>query len=204
VGGGNDESLEAHNLALANDDSVVVAGGTRSTNLTATVANEWDGSFNGSGAAGRGSGTSYAWDCGIVVLAPAGTAQVGATYYGGPAGEACEGVDTDANRNVYVTGGSFSRNLPTASGAYQTVRPGDLSPFLAVFNRDLTALRFASYFGGAGDASGRSIAVKAEARAVLGGEAGSGWPLQSAVRSTVSAGDLHGAIADLSFVLGPG
>jgi hypothetical protein len=204
VGGNDDEALEAHNLALQNDDAVVIAGGTRSTDLTAAVMGEYDSSFNGSGSSGNGSGTSYAWDCGIAILAPTGASLLGATYYGVSAGEACEGVDTDANRNVYVTGGSFSRRLPTMSGPYQTTRPGDLSPFLAVLNRDLTALRFATYFGGSGDASGRAIAVKSEARAVIGGEAGTGWPLQNEVRSAVSAGDLHGVVADLSFILGPG
>ncbi|HEY8121248.1 MAG TPA: SBBP repeat-containing protein [Myxococcota bacterium] len=204
VGGSDGEGLETHNLAIRNDDALVIAGATRSTDFTATVTGEYDGSQNGNGGSGTGQGTNYPSDCGIAVLAANGGSLLGATYYGGSVGEACEGVGVDANRNVYVTGGSFSANLPTTTGAYQSTRPGTVSPFVAVFNLDLSALRYGSYYGGSGNAVGRDLAVHGEAHLVFGGEIGAGWPLHNAVRSTVSAGDLHGGVADLTVPLGPG
>jgi hypothetical protein len=207
VGGNDGESIETHNLAIRNDDSLVIAGGLRSTDLTATVSGEYDGTHNGNGGQGTGGGTNYATDCGIAVLPANGGPLLGATYFGGAVGDTCEGVGADANRNIYVTGGSFSDNLPMTTGAYQATKPGTVSPFLAVFNRDLTALRYASFYGGSGNAVGRCLTVhtaQAEAHFTFGGEVGAGWPLQNATRSTVSAGDLHGGLADVTVPLGPG
>jgi hypothetical protein len=204
VGGNDGEGMETHNLAIRNDGALVIAGATRSTDFTATVNGEYDGSQNGNGGAGTGQGSNFPSDCGIAVLAANGGSLLGATYYGGLFGDACEGVGVDSNLNVYVTGGSFSANLPTTSGAHQTARPGTVSPFVAVFNRDLTALRYGSYYGGSGNAVGHCLATHAEAHFVIGAEAGVGWPLMNAVRSNVNAAEFHAGVADLTVPLGPG
>jgi len=117
---------------------------------------------------------------------------------------ACEGVGSDSNNNVYVTGGTYSPNLPTTTGAYQTTRNATISAFAAVLNRDLSALRYATYIGGSGDSTGRTAAVRAEGRFTLGGISQNGWPLQNATGGAVSAGDDHGAVADITVPLGPG
>jgi hypothetical protein len=78
------------------------------------------------------------------------------------------------------------------------------SPFIAVFNRDLTALRYGSYYGGSGDSIGRCLAVHADAHFTFGGSAGTGWPLRNAVQSNPTPSDSHGGIADLTVPLGPG
>ena len=137
------------------------------------------------------------------MLAPGGGSLLAGTYYGGSVGDACEGVDVDADQNIYVTGGTYS-SLPTTSGAHQANRPATLSPFVAVFNRDLTALRYGSYFGGSGASVGRSLSVHAEGHFVFGGEMGAGFPLRNAVRSSVSGATAHGGVADLTVPLGPG
>jgi VCBS repeat-containing protein len=204
VGGNGGEGTETHNLAIRADDSLVIAGGSSSTDFTATVSGAYDGSQNGNGGSGTGAGTNYGTDCAIAVLPANGGPLLAATYFGGAVGEACEGVGVDVNRNIYVTGGSFSADLPTTSGAHQSTKPGTISPFIAVFNRDLTALRYASYYGGTGNSVGRCLAVHGEGHFTFGGEAGVGWPLQNAVRSTVSAADTHGGLADVTVPLGPG
>ena len=131
---------------------------------------------------------------------------IAATFLGGQLGESCEGVGSDSNNNIYVTGGTFSPSpaFPTTAGAYQATRNSTISAFVAVFNRDLTALRYATYIGGAGNSTGRTTAVRAEGRFTIGGIGQNGWPLQNATGGAVSGGDDHGVIADLTVPLGPG
>ncbi len=208
LGGSGNEAAETHNLAIRGDDAIVIAAasGSSSAGGGATfpaTSGAYDTTYNGTGGAGTGGGTNYPTDCAIAILAPGGGSLLAATYYGGSAGEACEGVGVDSNGNVYVTGGSYSQ-LATTTGAHQSTKPGSLSPFVAVFNRDLTALRYASYFGGSGDSVGRDLAVHGEAHLVIGGEMGAGFPLRNAARSSVSAGFAHGGVADLTVPLGPG
>ncbi len=204
LGGSDNEGTETHQLALRSDGSVVVASGSRSLDFVPGSISSYDDTHNGRGGAGTGAGTNYPTDCAIAILSAGGDALLAATYYGGRYGEACEGVGADGNGNVYVTGGTFSDNLPVTSGAFQSARPGTLSPFVAVFNRDLTQLRYGSYFGGNGDSVGRDLAVHGSAHFVFGGEVGAGFPLRNAARSNVSAATAHGGVADLTVALGPG
>ena len=202
VGGNSTEGVETHNLAIRTDNTLVIAGASSSTDFPTRVG-AYDRSDNGLGGNGTGAGTNYPSDCAIAIIAANGASLLAGTYYGGSVGEACEGVGADSNGNVYVTGASFSI-LPVTSGAYQSAKPATLSPFLAVFNRDLTALRYASYYGGNGDSAGRTIAVHAEGHFVFGGGMGAGFPLVNAARSNVASGVNHGGVADLTVPLGPG
>lgn len=207
VGGSAWEGTETHNLAIRGDDSVVIAASSGSSAASGTpfpvTAGAYDSTYNGTGGSGTGAATNYATDCAIAILAPGGGSLLAATFFGGSAGESCEGVGADSNSNVYVTGGSFS-SLATTSGAYQQNKTANLAPFVAVFNRDLTALRYGSYFGGSGDSAGRSLVVHAEGRLVIGGEMGAGFPLRNPARSNVASGSAHGGVADLTVSLGPG
>ena len=209
VGGNDNEGVETHNLAIRSDDTLVIAGATRSTTDFA-VTGAYDETQNGNGGAGTGVGTNYPTDCGIAILAANGSSLLGATYYGGLVGEACEGVGADSNGNIYVTGGTYSStliapNFPITAGAYRSTKPGTISPFIAVFNRDLTRLRYSSYYGGNGNAVGRDLVVKGEAHFVFGGEVGVGFPTVNAVRVAPSVTtQLHGGVADVLVPLGPG
>ncbi|HEY8119788.1 MAG TPA: hypothetical protein VII78_00590, partial [Myxococcota bacterium] len=136
VGGSQAERVETHNLAIRTDGSIVIAGATTSTNFP-TVAGAYDRSWNS---------TNGAADCGIAVLSPAGSALLAGTYYGGKLGDNCEGVGSDSQGNIYVSGGTASLDLPLL-GAIQTKLPSSPSPFVAVFGKDLAKLRFATYFG---------------------------------------------------------
>ena len=209
VGGNDNEGVETHNLAIRSDDTLVIAGATRSTTDFA-VTGAYDETQNGNGGTGTGVGTNYPTDCGIAILAANGSSLLGATYYGGSVGEACEGVGADSNGNIYVTGGTYSStliapNFPITAGAYRSTKPGTISPFIAVFNRDLTRLRYSSYYGGSGNAIGRDLVVKGEAHFVFGGEVGVGFPTVNAVRAAPSVTtQLHGGVADVLVPLGPG
>lgn len=203
LGGSDSESAETHNLAIRPDDALVVAASSASLDYP-TTPGAFDSSFAGKGSIGTGQGTNYNWDCSITVLAPDARSLIGSTYYGGTVGEGCEGVGVDASNNVYVTGAVFSPELPTTSGAYQATKPPSGSPFIAVFNRDLTRLRYGSFFGGNGESYGRALTVHGVAHFVFGGQMGAGYPLVNAARSNVSAGFFHGAVTDISVPLGPG
>jgi hypothetical protein len=206
LGGSGIELVETHNLWVRANGDVVVAGGYTAggaTNFPVTNG-AYDTSHNGNGGSGTGQNTNYPGDCVVAVLNSNLTSLIAATFLGGQVGEACEGVSADANNNIYVAGGTFSPNMPTTSGAYQTTRNSTISAFAAVFNRDLTALRYATYIGGTGDSIARTAIVRAEGRFTIGGQGGTGWPIQNPFGGAVSAGDSHGVIADLTVPLGPG
>src|SRR5439155_439544 len=70
-----------------------------------------------------------------------------ATYYGGSDEEGASGISTDASGNVYITGYTYSYDLPVSSGAYQTYLAGTYNAFLAKFSSG-GSLSWATYYGG--------------------------------------------------------
>lgn len=192
---------------MRSDDAVVIAAGYSAPGGPDDfpfTAGAYDSTHNGNGGPSTGANSNYQGDCVVAVLSPGGNSLIASTLFGGQFGESCEGVGSDSNNNIYVAGGTFSGNLPTSAGALQTTRNSTISAFAAVFNRDLTALRYATYIGGSGDSIARTITVRAQGRLTIGGQAGAGWPQQSAIGGAVSVGDDHGVIADLTIPLGPG
>ena len=102
-----------------------------------------------SGLAGDGNGQPVTGQNGLflygdaflAVVNPTATKLIYCTYYGGSLDDGGAGLTLDANGNVYVTGGTFSSNLPVTSTAAQKTYGGSLYPtfpigdaFYAVFS----------------------------------------------------------------------
>ncbi len=197
VGGGSSEIIEGGSLAIRGDDSVVVAGGTNSSNFFTPGA--FDTTYNG------GAGTDFfGADCGIAVVAPNASSLQAATYYGGASGEGCSAVAVDSRDRIYVTGGSTSLDMPIRSGPFQTTRPGARSAFLGVFGSDLASLLYSGYFGGTGIGNSFGLLVRSDTasagRVVFVGLSEAGYPLTPApgtpARGTVTAPPAHGVVTD--------
>lgn len=70
------------------------------------------------------------------------------TYYGGGNVDHGTGISSDPSGNVYVTGYTYSTNLPVTAGALQTSNAGNYDAFVVKFNA-LGTRQWATYIGGA-------------------------------------------------------
>ena len=77
----------------------------------------------------------------------AGTALEYCGYIGGAANEGGYGIAVDAAGNAYVTGGTYSDDLPVAVGPDLTFN-GYIDAFVAKVNAAGTALDYCGYIGG--------------------------------------------------------
>jgi len=99
------------------------------------------------------------------------------SYFGGREPDFARAVVTDLAGNIYVTGTTFSRDLPVA-GNYQSqclVGPlgGCQDIFVAKFDPTGSRLIYATYFGSRSNDEGNDIAVDRDGNAVITGSTGS-------------------------------
>jgi len=117
------------------------------------------------------------------VLVPGAFGQSGflaySTYIGGNGADKVNSIATDAEGNVYLTGETFSADLPVTPAALQSQHAGRPGTLTSVFAPSALAdafvmklgpsgeLLYATYLGGSGHDLGRSIAVDADGNAYL-------------------------------------
>ena len=71
-----------------------------------------------------------------------------ATYFGGSGSETINGIDTDAEGNVYVSGSTDSPDLPIVNALQPAFAGGGADCFVAKLNPTLTEAFWATYIGG--------------------------------------------------------
>jgi predicted extracellular nuclease len=116
-----------------------------------------------------------AGDVFVTKLSPSG-ALLFSTYIGGAGADEANGVDIDANGNVYVTGRTTSLNYPTVS-AYQSTLGGVQDAFLTKLSPAGNSLVFSTYLGGNANTTysgatgdfGYGVQVDANGSAVVAG-----------------------------------
>jgi len=94
----------------------------------------------------------------VTKLNPSGTGLTYSTYLGGEFSDGVRGITVNGQGNAYVTGGTFSWDFPTTSGAFQEqlngLLPGSINPFanafVTEFNPAGTSLVFSTFLGGTG------------------------------------------------------
>jgi hypothetical protein len=158
VGGSDGDGLETHNLALTPDGRVVLGFVTTSSDLP-TTPGAFQPEYGGTGGGGTGQNTNYPGDGWIGILSADGTTLEHATYLGGSLGDAVEGVLVAEDGRIYVSGGTFSADFPTAGAPYQDMAMGDLEAFLGIFSADLGDLEQATFVGGTGWDVTRAVAI---------------------------------------------
>lgn len=126
------------------------------------------------------SGGTY--DAYIVKMDASGN-RIWATYFGGSKGDFGTSVSTNVNNEVYVSGFSYSVNIPTTVGAFQPAKSGDYDAFLVKLDAS-GALIFSTYYGGAGAEFARSVAVDMDQNVYIAGSttsnagiASGGWQM---------------------------
>ena len=98
-----------------------------------------------------------------------------ASYFGGSDLDASRGIAVDSAGNTYITGFTFSNNLPVTSGSSQTSFHGGTSGgilggdvFVAKFT-SAGAFAYVTYVGGSQDDAGLAIAVDSSGNAYVTG-----------------------------------
>lgn len=173
VGGSDGDGLETHNLALMPDGRIVLGFVTTSTDLP-TTPGAFQPDYGGTGGGGTGQNTNYPGDGWIGILSADGTALEHATYLGGSLGDAVEGIAVAEDGRIFVSGGTFSTDFPTAGAPYQAMTMGDLEAFLGIFSADLAQLEQATFVGGTGWDVTRAVAIGPNGRIAATGETRSG------------------------------
>ena len=157
------------------NSNVCITGTTGSTSGIAT-----------SGAYQTTSGGSY--DAFLAQFNSSG-ALAWATYYGGGDDDIGQGIATDANNNVYITGYTFSTSGIATSGTYQTSNVGDGDAFVAKFTSS-GSLVWGTYYG-AGTESGQAITADANNNVYITGytASNSGIASSGAHQTSYSGGE---------------
>jgi hypothetical protein len=137
-GSGEDEGR-----AIASDTigNIIITGTTNSTNAIATIGSH-QATFGGGLSIGFGGGDAF-----IAKFNSNGIRQW-ATYYGGNSlNDYGNGIATDANGNIIITGNTTSTNAIATTGAHKTTNGGSNDAFVAKFNNN-GIRQWATYYGG--------------------------------------------------------
>ncbi len=200
IAGANSDS--GLGIAVDSNHNVHVVGETFSTNLGGAAGSSATHLPNGTAL---NLGLNATNDDGYIVeLNPTGTAYVLVSYLGGSNGDLATGVALDASNNIYVSGFTQSKDLPTTPGVVQPTcgtdgncNPNTTGPqddaFVAAIKADLTGYKYVTYYGGSGVDHGLAIAVDAGGHVFLTGDTSSkdfktaGTPFQSSLLGTQNA-----------------
>lgn len=123
------------------------------------------------------------------------------TYLGGSLLDGANGVDRDAQGNLYVVGTTRATDFPTTTGAYRRTPggPGSSDIFVACLNPTGNVLLSATYIGGSGNDEGWGIRATAAGRVVVAGTTGStDFPVTAGVPQPISGGGVDGVVVVLN------
>src|SRR6476661_971434 len=137
---------------------------------------------------GGGSGDAF-----ITKVNPTGSALVYSTYFGGSDREDAQAIAIDNNGNAYITGLTYSTNLPGRDLGFQNALAGSYDGFVAKFDGN-GARAYSTYLGGFGEDKGADIAVDSAGNAyVVGITTSTDFPTKNAVQATYagSANDVY-------------
>ena len=93
-----------------------------------------------------------------------------ATYLGGSGDDLCYGITIDPSRgDVYVTGETFSTDLPATAGTAQPAYAGGGDGFIARLDSGLTTILQATYVGGSKGDTSKSIVISQSGDVLVAG-----------------------------------
>jgi hypothetical protein len=124
---------------------------------------------------------------------------LGSSYFGSTDQDVATAMAVHPSSGVvYITGYTFSTDLPVTSGGAQPSRAAGYDAFIARFNPGLTALPRATYFGGNGNDVAAGIAINPNTGNVYitGGSSSSALPGSAgSPQPTAASGNTDGFIA---------
>lgn len=169
VGTGETDSPQgAHALALDDSDRAYVAGYTRSRVFPVTPSAVFGSAI--------GDGPEYAF---AVQLGADGGELLASTFLPVTG----EGIDVDADGNVYLTASVTSPGFPVTADAVRHTLTGGSDGAIIKLSPDLSGILYATLLGGDSDNRNdgfRGIAVTPDGTVAAAGTAATGWPLHRA------------------------
>jgi gliding motility-associated-like protein len=209
LGGAGNET--PHSIVSAPNGELYIYGVTSSANFPITTG-AYDNSFNGGPYQLQNELEFNGSDIYVARLNPNGTALLSSTFVGGTG---TDGLNTstlnfnygdqfrgeivlDNNQNVYISSSTSSMNFPTV-GASQATLNGSQDAVIFKFNSTLSNLQWSTYFGGAGNETGNSIAVGTNGSVYVGGgTSSSSLPISSGNDLTFNGGAADGYVLKLN------
>lgn len=209
LGGSGNET--PHSLVSAPNGELYIYGVTSSNNFPITTG-AYDNSFNGGPYQLQNELEFNGSDIYVARLNPQGTALMSSTFIGG---SGTDGLNTstlnynygdqfrgeivlDNNQNVYIASSSSSLNFPTV-GASQNALNGSQDAVIFKLNPNLSNLLWSTYFGGAGNESGNSIAIASNGSLYVGGgTSSSSIPVNAGNDLTYNGGSSDGFILKMN------
>ncbi len=182
-------TISNHSIAVDAAGFVFIAGNTGDRSLPVTPG-AFDGTYNGG------------MDAFVAKLSPDGGKLVYATYIGGSGDEHHCGIAVDAAGNVYLAGGTFSRDFPVTGGSFDDSYNGagdwggDI--FALKLNPQGSGLAYSTFVGGSGSDTGFNVAVDGGGSAYIAGTTTSAdFPVTAGAFNTVYGGRQDAFIARL-------
>jgi hypothetical protein len=149
-------------IAVDGAGSAYVTGETSSRDFP-TTPGAFDTSFNGGDR-----------DAFVVKLYPTGSGLAYSTFLGGRSKDIGRGIAVDGAGSAYVTGWTWSSDLPTTPGAFDTSFNTDYDAFVVKLNPAGSGLAYSTFLGSSQEDRGHGIAVDRTGSAYVTGETWSG------------------------------
>ena len=163
--GGNGSDMEC-TAVISADSSVFAAFQTTST-VMPTSPGAVQTSLSPGGA-----------DFYIMRLNSSLTAALASTYFGGNGDEYRPKLAIDGDGDIYITGSTFSSNIPVSTGAYDKLNnDGSLDAFISHINKTLDVVLASTYVGGNGTDWSYAIILGENEDVYFTGHAHSHWPV---------------------------
>lgn len=134
---GGSGSERVHAMAVAWNGSLVVAGSTGSIDFPSLA-----GGYDTTG--------DSASDAFVAGLSPDGTTLEFATFYGGSGTDSLAALAIASDGTLYISGITYSVDLPTTLGAFDTTANGNEDSYVAHMSSDGSSLLQSTYIGGSG------------------------------------------------------
>ena len=91
------------------------------------------------------------------------------TYLGGSGWDYSNGIEMDANCNVFILGNSQNSDFASTAGVLQGTNKGSNDVFLSKFDLNMTTLQFTTFLGGSGVENGLGLAVDSSGNSYITG-----------------------------------
>jgi len=158
VGGAGGD--EGYALTLDSQENAYVTGFTSSSDFP-TTSGCYDNSYNGD-----------PYDVFVLKLSSNGSGLLYSTLIGGSGGERGNGIALDSERNVFVTGETYSDDFPTTAGCHDDSYNNDdrfSDIFVFKLKSDGSDLVYSTYVGGDRSDRAKGIVLDAESNAYVVG-----------------------------------